>query len=153
MVGAGTVLVTLCGIGLIGSVIAAVHHAEVVAHWVGEPLGTLVLALAVTAIETSLIGKRGGREAESLAPQRAKSMRSHWMRTARDLHSQIFRRREHFGRSDLRGLFVPFGFAIMVGAMAVPVSADIFRFPAPACRFAHASSTSSSWRWFPAPHA
>lgn len=40
---------------LIGSVIAAVHHAEVVAHRVGEPFGTLVLAVAVTVIEVSLI--------------------------------------------------------------------------------------------------
>jgi hypothetical protein len=31
------------------------HHAEVVAHRVGEPVGTLILALAVTAIETALI--------------------------------------------------------------------------------------------------
>ena len=38
-----------------GAVVAAVHHAEVVAHRVGEPFGTLVLALAVTAIESSLI--------------------------------------------------------------------------------------------------
>ncbi|HTO73310.1 MAG TPA: hypothetical protein VMJ30_05800 [Gemmatimonadales bacterium] len=45
----------LCLAALIGSVLAAVHHAEVVAHRVGEPLGTLVLALAVTAIETALI--------------------------------------------------------------------------------------------------
>ena len=37
------------------TVIVAVHHAEVVAHRVGEPLGTLILALAVTAIETALI--------------------------------------------------------------------------------------------------
>jgi Ca2+:H+ antiporter len=36
-------------------VIAAVHHAEVVAHRVGEPFGTLVLAVAVTVIEVSLI--------------------------------------------------------------------------------------------------
>ena len=34
---------------------AAVHHAEVVAHRVGEPYGTLVLALAVTLIEVALI--------------------------------------------------------------------------------------------------
>ena len=34
---------------------AAVYHAEVVAHRVGEPFGTLVLALAVTVIETALI--------------------------------------------------------------------------------------------------
>lgn len=40
---------------LIGSVIAAVHHAEVVAHTMGEPFGTLVLAVAVTVIEVSLI--------------------------------------------------------------------------------------------------
>jgi Ca2+:H+ antiporter len=54
-VGVGTLLAVLCGAALAGAVIAAVHHAEVVAHRVGEPLGTLVLALAVTAIETALI--------------------------------------------------------------------------------------------------
>ena len=53
--GMGTLLAVLCGAALAGAVIAAVHHAEVVAHRVGEPLGTLVLALAVTAIETALI--------------------------------------------------------------------------------------------------
>ena len=31
------------------------YHAEVLAHRVGEPFGTLVLALAVTVIETALI--------------------------------------------------------------------------------------------------
>jgi Ca2+:H+ antiporter len=51
----GTLLAVLCGAALMGTVIAAVHHAEVVAHRLGEPLGTLVLALAVTAIETALI--------------------------------------------------------------------------------------------------
>ncbi|MEJ0015331.1 MAG: hypothetical protein WDN25_01990 [Acetobacteraceae bacterium] len=40
---------------LLGSVMAAVHHAEVVALWLGEPYGTLVLTLAVTIIELSLI--------------------------------------------------------------------------------------------------
>jgi len=45
----------LCSLGLVAAVLAAVHHAEVVALKVGEPLGTLVLALAVTLIETSLI--------------------------------------------------------------------------------------------------
>lgn len=43
------------GVALIGAVSAAVHHAEVVAHRVGEPFGTLVLALAVTIIEVALI--------------------------------------------------------------------------------------------------
>jgi Ca2+:H+ antiporter len=37
------------------TVIVAVHHAEVVAHKVGEPFGTLVFAVAVTAIEVALI--------------------------------------------------------------------------------------------------
>jgi Ca2+:H+ antiporter len=37
------------------SVIAAVHHAEVIAHRVGEPFGSLVLAVAVTVIEVGLI--------------------------------------------------------------------------------------------------
>ena len=40
---------------LIGNVVSAVHHAEVVALRVGEPFGTLVLALAVTVIEVGLI--------------------------------------------------------------------------------------------------
>lgn len=44
-----------CLAALIGSVVAAVHHAEVIAHRVGEPFGTLALALAVTVIESSLI--------------------------------------------------------------------------------------------------
>ena len=38
-----------------GVVLATVHHAETIAHALGEPFGTLVLALAVTVIETSLI--------------------------------------------------------------------------------------------------
>jgi Ca2+:H+ antiporter len=40
---------------LLSSVVAAVHYAEVIALRVGEPFGTLVLALAVTVIEASLI--------------------------------------------------------------------------------------------------
>ncbi|WP_374316939.1 calcium:proton antiporter [Aquabacterium sp.] len=42
-------------VALMAAVMAAVHHAELVAHKVGEPLGTLVLALAVTVIEVALI--------------------------------------------------------------------------------------------------
>ncbi len=34
---------------------SAVHHAEIVAHRVGEPFGTLILAVAVTVIEAGLI--------------------------------------------------------------------------------------------------
>ena len=53
--GVGTVVAMLCAAALTGSVFAAVHHAEVVAHRVGEPFGTLLLAVAVTVIEASLI--------------------------------------------------------------------------------------------------
>src|SRR3954469_17613700 len=55
---------------LIASVLAAVHHAEVVAHRVGEPLGSLVLAVAVTGIEVGLIVTlmiSAGPETSSLA--------------------------------------------------------------------------------------
>ncbi len=55
VLGVGPAMAVLCAAGLIGAVMAAVHHAEVVAHRVGEPFGTLVLALAVTVIEASLI--------------------------------------------------------------------------------------------------
>ena len=60
----------LAALGMIGAVLAAVHHAEVVAHRVGEPYGTLVLALAVTLIEVALIVSlmiAGGQEAVALA--------------------------------------------------------------------------------------
>jgi Ca2+:H+ antiporter len=53
--GVGAPLAVLCGVGIFGAVIAAVHHAEVLAHRVGEPFGTLILAVAVTVIEASLI--------------------------------------------------------------------------------------------------
>ena len=51
----GLALGTASALALVGAVIAAVHHAEVVAHRIGEPFGTLVLALAVTVIEVALI--------------------------------------------------------------------------------------------------
>jgi Ca2+:H+ antiporter len=50
-----TWFIILLGIVLIGAVLTAVHHAEVVAHKTGEPFGTLILALCITVIETSLI--------------------------------------------------------------------------------------------------
>ncbi|MFP3559743.1 ionic transporter y4hA, partial [Paraburkholderia sp. SIMBA_049] len=50
----GLVIAVLAA-ALAGAVFAAVHHAEVVAHRVGEPFGTLVLAVAVTVIEVALI--------------------------------------------------------------------------------------------------
>jgi Ca2+:H+ antiporter len=51
----GILLGLACAAALIGAVFVAVHHAEVVAHKLGEPLGTLVLAIAVTVIEVALI--------------------------------------------------------------------------------------------------
>jgi Ca2+:H+ antiporter len=55
---------------LIASVLSAVHHAETIAHRVGEPFGTLVLALAVTMIEASLVVSlmfAGGKDSSTLA--------------------------------------------------------------------------------------
>jgi Ca2+:H+ antiporter len=53
--GSGGVVLAAAGVVLLATVFTAVYHAEVVAHRVGEPFGTLVLALAVTVIETALI--------------------------------------------------------------------------------------------------
>jgi len=50
-----TWFIILMSITLIGGVLAAVHHAEVIAHKTGEPFGSLVLAICVTVIEVSLI--------------------------------------------------------------------------------------------------
>ncbi|WP_030295497.1 calcium:proton antiporter [Streptomyces katrae] len=65
--GFAVALVALC---LAGAVLAAVHHAEVVALRVGEPFGSLVLAVAVTVIEVALIVTLmadGGDKTASLA--------------------------------------------------------------------------------------
>lgn len=63
-------LAVLLAIVLAGAVLAAVHHAEVIAHRVGEPFGSLVLAVAVTVIEVALIVSlmlSGGEKTASLA--------------------------------------------------------------------------------------
>ena len=63
-------LVGVVTILLAGAVLSAVHHAEVVAHRVGEPFGSLVLAVAVTVIEVALIVTlmiAGAAAAETLA--------------------------------------------------------------------------------------
>jgi len=62
--------VGLIALAVAASVFAAVHHAEVVAHRIGEPFGTLVLALSVTLIEVALVVSlmiAGGAQAEALA--------------------------------------------------------------------------------------
>ncbi len=66
----GVVVQVLVALALAGAVLAAVNHAEVVAHRVGEPLGSLVLAVAVTIIEVGLIVTlmiSGAKGSESLA--------------------------------------------------------------------------------------
>ncbi|MCA6091206.1 ionic transporter y4hA [Streptomyces sp. SCA3-4] len=63
-------LVALVSVLLGGAVLSAVHHAEVIAHRVGEPFGSLVLAVAVTVIEVALIVTLmadGGDKSSSLA--------------------------------------------------------------------------------------
>lgn len=64
------VVVLACIALLLVTVLAAVHHAEVIAARVGEPFGTLVLALAVTIIEVSIIVSlmlAGGGDTSTLA--------------------------------------------------------------------------------------
>ncbi|KXK58906.1 ionic transporter y4hA [Micromonospora rosaria] len=63
-------VVAVVALFLAGAVLAAVHHAEVVAHKVGEPYGSLVLAVAVTVIEVALIVTlmiSGGEKTQALA--------------------------------------------------------------------------------------
>lgn len=66
----GGAYLAVLAVGLFWGVLAAVFHAEVVAHKIGEPYGTLVLAVAVTAIEVALIVSlmiAGGAETTGLA--------------------------------------------------------------------------------------
>jgi Ca2+:H+ antiporter len=70
VIGATGILAALAAAMLVVTVFAAVYHAEVVAHRVGEPFGTLVLAVAVTVIEVALIVSfmmGGGPEKAGLA--------------------------------------------------------------------------------------
>ena len=60
----------LLSAALVLAVLAAVHHAELIAHRVGEPFGTFLLAVAVTVIELGLIVtlmSAGGENASTLA--------------------------------------------------------------------------------------
>lgn len=65
-----TVMVIIVAVVIGAAVLAAVHHAEVVAHRVGEPFGSLILAIAVTIIEVGLIlvlMSSGGHATDTLA--------------------------------------------------------------------------------------
>ncbi|MDO4696372.1 MAG: ionic transporter y4hA [Neisseria sp.] len=69
-IGSSGWLQTASGLLLVGCVLSAVHHAEIVAHRVGEPFGTIILALAITVIEVALIVSlmiAGGDSAAKLA--------------------------------------------------------------------------------------
>jgi Ca2+:H+ antiporter len=66
---AGLVFAAVLLLILFGTVFAAVHHAEVIAHRIGEPFGTLLLTLSVTIIEVALIATimLGEKEVPTLA--------------------------------------------------------------------------------------
>ena len=57
-------MVIVVDVFLAGAVLSAVHHAEVVAHRVGEPFGSIVRAVAVTVIEV-----RPDRDADGVGRQ------------------------------------------------------------------------------------
>lgn len=64
------VLQIIAGILLIFCVMSAVHHSEIVAHRVGEPFGTIILAVSITIIEVAIIISlmmTGGEEYASFA--------------------------------------------------------------------------------------
>ncbi len=61
------IVLAIAALLLGGAVFAAVHHAEIIALKVGEPFGSIVLAVAVTVIEVALIvsilmGAKAGSE-------------------------------------------------------------------------------------------
>ena len=55
---------------IFGAVFASVHHADIMAMWLGDPYGAILLAVAVTVIEVALIISvqfAGGPGAETIA--------------------------------------------------------------------------------------
>jgi Ca2+:H+ antiporter len=69
------VVVGLVVVGLVGAVLSAAHHAEMVAHRVGEPFGSLIVTVAVTVIEVDLIVPRWSPTAATLGPGATPSSR------------------------------------------------------------------------------
>ena len=60
----------ISGVLLLLCVMSAVHHSEIVAHRVGEPLGTIILAVSITIIEVAIIVSlmtTGGKEYAAFA--------------------------------------------------------------------------------------
>lgn len=63
-------LQTIAAVLLLFCVMSAVHHSEIIAHRVGEPFGTIILAVSVTIIEVAIIISlmtTGGEEYASFA--------------------------------------------------------------------------------------
>lgn len=54
-VGLVVLLVAICGVLLV-TAMSIVRHADIVAHRLGEPRGTLLLTLAVTGLEVAMVG-------------------------------------------------------------------------------------------------
>lgn len=70
LIGTHDFFTILAGVLLIFSVMSAVHHSEIVAYKVGEPYGTIILAIAITVIEVSIIISlmmSGGKQTVALA--------------------------------------------------------------------------------------
>lgn len=60
----------IAGVLLMLCVMSAVHHSEIVAHRVGEPFGTIILAVSITIIEVAIIISlmiTGGKEYAAFA--------------------------------------------------------------------------------------
>ena len=60
----------VAGVLLILCVMSAVHHSEIVAHRMGEPFGTIILAVSITIIEVAIIISlmtTGGKEYAAFA--------------------------------------------------------------------------------------
>jgi Ca2+:H+ antiporter len=49
-----TLLVIICGV-ILAAAVAIVRHAEILAHRLGEPAGTLLLTLAITGLEVAMV--------------------------------------------------------------------------------------------------
>lgn len=65
-----TIFQIVASVLLILSVMSAVHHSEIIAERVGEPYGTIILAISITVIEVSIIVSlmlSEGSQAASLA--------------------------------------------------------------------------------------
>ena len=91
--------IALVSAGLIGAVLSAVHHAEIVAHRTGEPFGTLVLALAVLDVfaQTWLSRMRERTQAVAVALAQRAQVQLYWQHDMRNLAQWVGLLAEEFG--------------------------------------------------------